>query len=229
MSEALLSLGADSEIHLMWVNERVRSYRKKQKVGLVRPTLSLHHLKSQRELQSIRGSETEPKFMWTHCSTFFFKKTAGSIVHSAEMKTIPCRLGSFSAGFGTASTCRWGSKWRAPSLSWFTKPNWFLHMPFFQSARSKGGTPKAPAASVSCQMVRTELIEINAKNGSDHSYPPKAARVTEIKCVYAHRCATSASWNNCDSESCFPTREFISRCVRSLSLTHTAVTDVGPE
>lgn len=69
MSEALLSLGADSEIHLMWVNERVRSYRKKQKVGLVRPTSSLHHLKSQRELQSIRGSETEPKFMWTHCST----------------------------------------------------------------------------------------------------------------------------------------------------------------
>lgn len=63
MSEALLSLGAASEIHLMWVNERVRSYRKKQKVGLVRPTSSLHHLKSQRELQSIRGSETEPKFM----------------------------------------------------------------------------------------------------------------------------------------------------------------------
>lgn len=139
MSEALLSLGAASEIHLMWVNERVRSYRKKQKVGLVRPTSSLHHLKSQRELQSIRGSETEPKFMWTHCSTFFFKKTAGSIVRSAEMKTIPCRLGSFSAGFGTASTCRWGSKWRAPSLSWFTKPNWLLHMPFFQSAPEQRG------------------------------------------------------------------------------------------
>lgn len=63
MSEAVLSLGADSEIHLMWVNERVRGYRKKQKVGLVRPTSSLHHLKSQREAQSIRGSETEPKFM----------------------------------------------------------------------------------------------------------------------------------------------------------------------
>lgn len=59
MSEALLSLGAESEIHLMWVNERVRSYRKKQKVGLVRPTSSLHHLKSQREAQSIRGSEDQ--------------------------------------------------------------------------------------------------------------------------------------------------------------------------
>lgn len=59
---------------------------------------------------------------------------------------------------------------------------------------------------------------------------PEAAWVTEIKCIYAHCCATSAFWNNRDSESLLSHKRefFLPVCVQLWQMCE-RVGPVGPE
>lgn len=77
---------------------------------------------------------------------------------------------------------------------------------------AQAGTPNALPASVWCQTVQLGWLRLMPRTVWI-TPTPKAAWVTEIKCIYAHCCATSAFWNNCDSDSCFPRKSFFSVCM----------------
>lgn len=67
---------------------------------------------------------------------------------------ITCCLRSFSAGFGSVSTCKWESRWRAPSLSWFTKPKRLSHThPSFSQCRASGNPERS-----SCQRLMSYTL-----------------------------------------------------------------------